>query len=194
MAKRRRTSLDRAEPRDAIAVSGPNRVFDQSDHLLDLKRHIVPSGVLDVTRNHLQMAGRSRSEGALCWAGTPVGDAALITTAVLFTSSQHYGGIHVSPAESGLLYEQCNARGLTLFAQVHSHPEAAFHSQPDELLPHSPVPGFLSLVIPSFGRRCLERIDRWAIYEQVSFERWREWTFEERGARLKILDTIVRIA
>jgi hypothetical protein len=87
---------------------GPERVFESVDDLADLKRHIVLSSVLEATRKHLQAAGRSRSEGALCWAGTPVGDAALITTVIVFDGSQHYGGVHVSAAQSGSLYAQCN--------------------------------------------------------------------------------------
>jgi hypothetical protein len=172
---------------------GPKRVFEQADALAGLRRYVVLSGVLDVTKNHLLAAGRSGSEGALCWAGTPLGDAALVTTAIVFNGSRHYGGVHVSSAQSGLLYEHCHTRGLTLFAQVHSHPGAAFHSPPDELLPHSPVRGFLSVVIPSFGRRCLERMDTWAVFEQVVFEKWREWSLSEKLDRIEVLDAVVAI-
>jgi proteasome lid subunit RPN8/RPN11 len=148
---------------------------------------------MDVTREHIREHGAQRHEAALCWAGTVAEGRALVTTTLLFTTAAHRAGVHVSSAQTGLLYAHCHARGLTLLAQVHSHPGDAFHSVVDERSPHSAERGFLSMVVPNFGRCAFDAFDAWAIYEQEQYETWREWTTEEKEQRLKIVDSLVVI-
>lgn len=167
--------------------------FVQGGDLSGIQRYIIPTTVLDVTREHLVSHGASDAEAALCWAGTRDAEAAIVTTALVFTTSSGLATVHVSSAETALLYAHCHARGLTLFAQVHSHPRAAFHSPVDELSPHSAEPGFLSLVVPNFGSCPFDSFESWAAFEQVAYEDWREWSTTEKQHRLRILDAIIRI-
>jgi proteasome lid subunit RPN8/RPN11 len=169
------------------------QVFAQIDDLRGLERLVLPSAVLDITRRHLQAHGAVQEEGALCWAGTPAGPTALVTSALLFTATGDGGGIHVSSAQSSLLYAHCHSRGLTLLAQVHSHPGRAYHSHPDQQLPHSAEVGFLSIVVPYFGHCAFDRFGSWAVFEQVAYERWREWSLAEKGRRMQVLDSIISV-
>ena len=165
----------------------------QCTDLAKIRRFAVATSVLDIMREHLQHHGVQGNEGALCWAGTVVGDAALVTTALLFCDAEHGGGIHVSSAHTGLLYAHCHARGLTLLAQVHSHPFGAFHSPVDEQSPHSAELGFLSIVVPNFGTCDYEHFTDWCVFEQVAYEAWREWDSEEKDQRLHLLHSAVGI-
>jgi len=181
---------------EALAVStsldDSKLLFDQHAELKGLEQHVVLSTVLDVTRGHLCARGRDGHEGALCWAGIVNGRVAVVTTALLFVASGDWG-VHISTADTGLLYAHCHARGLTLLAQVHSHPRAAFHSAVDERLPHSAEPGFLSMVVPNFGHATYTDFSAWGTFEQVYYEKWRQWDRAEKCRRLRVLDGIVRI-
>src|SRR5262249_24821878 len=153
------------------------------------KKHLLLRSVLDLTRDHLLRHGAEDEEGALCWAGTMVGDLALVTTVLRFAAASSYGAVHVSAESAGLLYAHLHARGLTLLAQVHSHPAMAFHSSVDERSPHSPEPAFISVVVPYFGDCAFDDFSAWAVFEQVRYEKWRELSSDEKRARLHILDT-----
>ncbi len=166
---------------------------EQCSNLGRIRRFVLNSSVLDITRQHLKANGALGNEGALCWAGTVVDDEALVTTALLFRDAEHWGGIHVSAAHTGLLYAHCHARGLTLLAQVHSHPVRAFHSSVDEQSPHSAEVGFLSVVVPNFGDADYERFTRWCVFEQLAYETWREWSNDEIGRRFHVLHSAVGI-
>jgi hypothetical protein len=165
----------------------------QCTELAKIRRFAVSTSVLDIMRQHLLHHGAEGNEGALCWAGTVIDDMALVTTALLFCDAECWGGIHVSSAHTGLLYAHCHARGLTLLAQVHSHPFGAFHSPVDERSPHSAELGFLSIVVPNFGACDYERFADWCIFEQVAYENWREWDPEERCHRIHLLHSAVGI-
>jgi proteasome lid subunit RPN8/RPN11 len=169
------------------------KTFVQQEGLTGIPRFAILSAVLDATRDHLQSQGGLRNEGAVCWGGTIVNGDALITTVLMFTDAEHWGGIHVSPAQTGLLYAHCHARGLTLLAQVHSHPRRAFHSDVDERAPHSAEPGFLSAVVPNFGTADYSNFTDWAVFEQVEYEQWRPWGAEEKRIRLHVLDSVIAI-
>jgi len=170
---------------------GLEPAFEQCSTLLGLARFIITSAVLDATRMHLKRHGTRGDEAALCWAGTVSANCGLITTAILFTDAGRWGGVNISPAHTGLLYAHCHARGLTLLAQVHSHPFSAFHSDVDERLPHSAEPGFLSAVVPNFGKCAYDAFDDWCFFEQTAYEVWREWDPAEKKRRLQILDSII---
>lgn len=173
--------------------TGLKPAFEQCSSLHGLERFVVASVVLDATRLHLRRHGARGDEAALCWAGTVSKDYGLITTAILFSESGHRGGVHVSAAHTGLLYAHCHARGLTLIAQVHSHPISAFHSDVDERLPHSAEAGFLSVVAPNLGACSYEVFDDWCVFEQTAYEVWREWDHVEKKRRLQALDSVVAI-
>lgn len=174
------------------SFEGVSRLLEQSEDLRG-KKHLLLRSVLDLTRNHLLRHGAEREEGALCWAGTMVGDLALVTTVLRFAGASSYGAVHVNAESAGLLYAHLHARGLTLLAQVHSHPATAFHSSIDERSPHSPEPGFLSAVVPYFGDCAFDDFSAWAVFEQVRYEKWRELSCDEKRARLHILDTDVLV-
>ncbi len=173
-------------------LEGADPLFEQETQLKGLRRHVVPSTVLDVTREHLRWRGSEGHEGALCWAGIVKEGLAIVTTALPFVASGEWG-VHIPAEQTGLLYAHCHARGLTLLAQVHSHPRNAFHSTVDEQLPHSAEPGFLSIVVPNFGRCSYSNFSSWAVFEQLRYEIWREWGNGEKRERLRVLDAVVRI-
>jgi hypothetical protein len=67
-----------------------------------------------------------------------------------------------------LLYEH----QLTLIAQVHSHPGAAYHSDTDDAYPIVTVQGGLSIVVPNFGHDAFD-LDDWAVYRLSDKNEWK---------------------
>jgi hypothetical protein len=169
------------------------KAFTQTSAIDAIERYVILSSVLDATREHVRSRGTVGEEAALCWAGTVQGRSAIITTALVFASAGRQGHTQITAAATGLLYAHCHARGLTLLAQVHSHPADAFHSAIDERLPHSAERGFLSLVVPNLGACSFVEFDSWCVFEQVRYEIWREWPADEKRRRLTILDSVIGI-
>lgn len=185
-------SADRLLHTSVSSFEGVSRLLVQSE-ALEGKTHLLLRSVLDVTRHHLLRHGAEHEEAAVCWAGTMAGEVALVTTVLRFVTASSHGAVHVTPESSGLLYAHLHARGLTLLAQVHSHPASAFHSLVDERSPHSPERGFLSAVVPYFGDCAFDDFSAWAVFQQVRYEKWRELSREEKRARLHILDTDILV-
>src|SRR5262245_48087376 len=88
------------------------RSFAQQTDLSRVRRYLVPSMVMDVTRAHILTEGGQDREGALCWAGLLTSDDALVTTAIVFVRAGRSGHTTISRTETGLLYAHCHARGL----------------------------------------------------------------------------------
>lgn len=63
------------------------------------------------------------------------------------------GGFHgeVSAATAAKLFEELDLLDLVVIAQIHSHPSEAFLSPIDAERPLVAAPGFLSIIVPSFG-------------------------------------------
>lgn len=63
--------------------------------------------------------------------------------------------------------------GLTICAQVHTHPKKAYHSAVDSELPLVTLPGSLSLVIPNFAAPSV-RLEEWAAYRFLGAGKWQQ--------------------
>jgi hypothetical protein len=81
------------------------------------------------------------------------------------------------------LYEN----SLTLVAQLHSHPEEAYHSDTDDAFPIVTVVGGLSLVIPGFAREPFS-LSRCAIYRLMPGAGWVELAAREAASLITITE------
>lgn len=77
------------------------------------------------------------------------------------------GGFHgeVSAATAAKLFEELDLLDLVVIAQIHSHPSEAFLSPIDAERPLVAAPGFLSIIVPSFGFVDLADVAVWRAYE-----------------------------
>lgn len=67
----------------------------------------------------------------------------------------------------GPLWSLCRRTGLSVVADVHTHPRRAFFSEADRAHPMVDEPGHLALVLPDFAATSCSRGDMgtWALYE-----------------------------
>jgi proteasome lid subunit RPN8/RPN11 len=76
--------------------------------------------------------------------------------------------------------------GLRLIAQVHSHPQKAYHSEADDRYAIVTAEGGLSLVVPNFGSAPAHP-STWAVY-RLHGRKWREMGTKEVGILFEVID------
>jgi len=127
------------------------------------------------TLNIVRACGaRNRRECVVFWLA-PISDPGKVIAAVHPLHSATAGHYDVDQEWLHECWVDMRQKRRTIVAQVHIHGGRAFHSLSDDEGPVVHVPGFLSLVLPSFGvpDDCLEeaylaRIDSAGSFRQVS--------------------------
>lgn len=116
----------------------------------------VPSELLDDTEASLKAAGRKGHELFVLWTGRVNGNRLEIQNAhvprQIAYRSKHGCGVRVNGDELHGLNAWLYEHGQVLAAQVHSHPDDAFHSDTDDMFPIVTVEGGISIVAAYFGR------------------------------------------
>jgi hypothetical protein len=148
----------------------------------------VDPAVVERTIKVLQVFGKRHLEGLVLWLGEVEHGKARVIEA--FIPDQH----PVS-SESGLgyfvsgdtLFELNRAlaeTGLRLIAQVHSHPQEAYHSAADDRYAIVTADGGFSLVVPNFGRAPADPA-AWAVY-RLSDGDWLELSSRDVRALFQV--------
>jgi hypothetical protein len=160
---------------------------------LAYNRVFVPSLLIDHTELMLRQHGVCGDEGFGIWAGTLGGGDAFVSTLII--PKIDGGGFHgeVSAETAATLFDELDVLDLVPIAQVHSHPSEAFLSPIDAERPLVAAPGFLSIIIPSFGFVDLADVGVWRAYEFHGRNNWRELDEPERRRRLIVDPSLLRI-
>lgn len=113
----------------------------------------VPSQIIAETLHELQSVGRRESECVVLWLGTR--DAQGIKVNSLWKPKQEADCdfFHIPEKSMDKLMQELRSRRLMIAAQVHTHPNLAFHSSADDKWTIVRHVGALSLVIPHFAQR-----------------------------------------
>ncbi len=108
--------------------------------------------------------GKNNSEALILWGGVVSGKDVVVTGLYIPQHSAQGYRVALNSDESRWLIRQLRERDEKLLAQVHSHPCEAFHSAGDDERAASFHAGYISIVIPRFGRRVARPTDC-AIFE-----------------------------
>lgn len=73
------------------------------------------------------------------------------------------------------LWQLCKETGLTVIADIHTHPGAPFQSQSDRCNPMVALRGHIALIVPDFATR-LVLPSQLGIYEYEGEHRWKNHT------------------
>jgi Prokaryotic homologs of the JAB domain len=147
-----------------------------TNQLRSVKRVTLKREILDSTLKTIREFGRHRSEALLLWLGHVEAETAQIVK--VFTPEQHAissedgVGYFVDGNTLFQLNRDLSETGLRLIAQVHSHPQEAYHSAADDRYAIVTAEGGLSLVVPYFGRAPADPTS-WAVY-RLRGHRWEE--------------------
>lgn len=117
----------------------------------------VPARVIDATDAQLRQVGMRGAECFVLWVGKPDASKFQVEDAYIPAQDSYHlrGGLCVTVDGDELhrLNKWLYSYSMTLGAQVHSHPTAAFHSDTDSTYPIVTQRGGLSIVVPDFGQR-----------------------------------------
>jgi hypothetical protein len=160
---------------------------------LDIKVLQLPRSSAQEAIDWLYRAGTQSVEGVALFAGVRKGDTFIIKRTII--PEQSAGNI-----EGGLIYvvggEELHRIGLELFdaglqifAQIHSHPGAAYHSDTDDAYPIVTVIGGLSMVVPNFARGGI-KLSSWAVYRLLPGMRWTEMNLNEKENFIEIIEDL----
>lgn len=124
--------------------------------LAHVKKVIVPSSCVEESHSHLRRVGEAGFEGFALWAGELDGDIFSVCTSLIPHQHGLRSDLGVCVVVGGDELHRINVwlyeHGMTLIAQLHSHPEEAYHSITDDTYPIATSTGSVSIVIPNFAR------------------------------------------
>src|SRR5690348_14633327 len=124
------------------------------ERMAERKRLVMLSmSVVDTTLQLLQEFGERRCECVVLWLGrrTPAGVEVVEAWRPPQESESHR--FYIPPAAMEELHDRLRRARLMVAAQVHTHPEEAFHSAADDRWAIVRHEGALSLVLPHFASR-----------------------------------------
>ena len=113
----------------------------------------IPSAVVDSTIHELKQDGSRFAEGIVLWLGRRIeGDIAIVEAYVPIHESESHR-FYIPPEGMEALMAKLVETGTFVAAQVHSHPEEAFHSDADDEWAIVRHEGAISVVLPHFASR-----------------------------------------
>jgi len=146
----------------------------------------ISRSVLAETIEHLNLRGSAQAERVVLWLGTESADQSVITE--VFVPIQETGAYRFVIPPEGMreILQRLRITRTKIIAQVHSHPQEAFHSAVDDaeaLVRHE---GALSLVVPRFALYTSPEsfFQDAAIYELSARDTWDEMPAAEMNIRI----------
>lgn len=131
-------------------------------------RLVLTQGCVAAVHDCLMPEIRRGHEGIAYLLGQSDGNTTLAVAAVRPQAQTTRGSFDVSaPAMARVVRAAVNA-GLQVVGQVHTHPGAAFHSEGDDEGARIAFTGYVSLVLPEYGRHLPSLTGMAAYFFQVS--------------------------
>ncbi len=149
----------------------------------------IPYPVVYQTLEILREFGALSLEGLVLWLGHIEDESAEVQEAYVpdQTPISNEGGVGYF-VEGEVLFKLNRAleeTGLRLIAQVHSHPEDAYHSETDDRYAIVTSEGGFSLVVPNFGEAPANPV-AWAVYRLFQ-NGWRQLRVQEIEDLFKVV-------
>ncbi len=128
------------------------------------------------TLRELNRRGREEVESGAFLLGCEIDERLFVRDRVFFDDLDPHcadtGGLHLDHRAFGVTWNICKARGLSVIADVHTHPGSAHPSPTDERNPAVSIPGHIALIVPNFGRACSDV--ELGVYEYLGNYRWND--------------------
>jgi hypothetical protein len=146
------------------------RALAAPDHRLN-----CPTALWDRAMNELHRRGHRRHESGAFLLGHDRGGRREALDIVFYDDldvEAYASGVCILKADSfSNLWAICRERKLTLVADIHTHPTAAFQSEADRKNPMVACAGHIAIIVPDFASAPV-RYDRLGIYEYRGEHRW----------------------
>lgn len=144
--------------------------------------------LVDATISRLREAGQHQCECIVLWLGARAGNHIEVVDAYRPEQIARADMFQIPPASMNILYGELRRRRLMVAAQVHSHPEEAFHSRADDRWAIIRHEGALSLVVPYFASdtTVANFLDQTKIFQFSDEAQWTEVPPEEAHSWLQL--------
>lgn len=119
---------------------------------VDPPRALLTTDLVLGLRPQLNGSIGRRHESIAYLLGFTSGNATLATTAVWPDATTSPGSFDVAPAAMAYVMRTAADTGLQVVGQLHTHPGDAYHSDGDVEGARIAYPGFISLVLPDYGK------------------------------------------
>lgn len=157
----------------------------------EIYRIIIPPKCIQKAYELMRYAGEKRVEGVALFAGFEKDNVFCITQTIIpkqTAYSLEFGLLYAVDADelhriNVWLYEN----KLSIIAQIHSHPNEAYHSDTDDAYPIVATKGGISIVVPRFAVDSVD-IKNWAVYRLSSENDWIELSYSETEKIIQIGD------
>lgn len=127
----------------------------------------------------LHRRGHDRTESGAFLLGVRHGDYCVVVQPAYYDDLEpdalSTGAIVLGGRGYGALWRSCQELGLSVIADVHTHPGAPLQSEIDRTNPMIAVAGHVSLIVPDLARRYFGP-RHLGIYEYSGSHRWRNWS------------------
>jgi proteasome lid subunit RPN8/RPN11 len=149
---------------------------------------VVPALVVAQTLRELRGAGVDNRERVVLWLGARTGDSINVREAFVPLQEADEDYFWIPPRGMSELLSHLRQNRLMTAAQVHSHPEHAFHSEADDRWAIVRHEGALSLVVPFFGLDTTEEtfVEDTLVFQLSKSNRWLEVPSESVHRRYRI--------
>lgn len=151
-------------------------------HKLSCARH-----VWQAMQDELARRGDGRRESGAFLLGLRRGDQREVVRYVAYDDLDpaclRTGIIRFSSEGYEPLWRLCRKTGLSVIADVHTHPGAAGQSEADRLHPMIAEPGHIALIIPNFAQG-QSNVTQWGVYRYRGSYEWESWCGTEARRRL----------
>ena len=111
----------------------------------------LTDGLLESTQVALREASADSREALVLWAGRPEGPGCIVSHLLLPRCASGPDYLTVPQDERFAVATFLRREQLLLFADLHTHPQAAFLSRADRARPFSAMEGFYAVVVPDFA-------------------------------------------
>lgn len=149
---------------------------------------VVPAAAVAQTLRELRRAGADNRERVVLWLGVRSGVSIEVREAFVPLQVADEDYFWIPPRGMSELLSHLRENRLMTAAQVHSHPEEAFHSEADDRWAIVRHEGALSLVVPFFGLNTTEDtfVEDAAVFQLSKSNRWLEVPPESVHRRYRI--------
>lgn len=134
-------------------------------------KFLLTQACLDALPAALAAEMRLGHEGIVYLLGRSDGVVSLATTVFKPDAFTTPGSFHVEPRAMAACVSAAGQFELQVVAQLHTHPGSAFHSDGDVEGARIRFPGYVSIVLPDYGR-LLPRMDGAAVYMWSATGNW----------------------
>jgi proteasome lid subunit RPN8/RPN11 len=154
-----------------------------------MKKIYVPIRIVEETLTALREAGSRDSEAVLLWLGRSELNTIQVLEAYRPEQEADHDYFRIPAKAMSDLLTHLGQTGTFVAAQVHSHPEEAFHSWADDKWAIVRHQSALSLVVPFFASDTTPSnyLDKIAAFELSANNRWEELRAMQRSTLIEIV-------